>query len=381
MDLNSLPDVSFAQKDIETILNDMILQYELAYYQQTGKQITLYPGDKVRIFLYSQALKEFQLRQLIDFSAKQNLLKYSTGDYLVNLGAFQNVEKLEADYATVTEQFNLSAPQSTIQTIPKGTRVGSESSNGIYFAASENITVPAGTSNITAVLECTKSGTVGNNFTPGQLNILVDPLPWIASVTNIDTSQGGADIEEEDSYRERIHEAPEGFSVAGPEGAYLFFAKKYNSNILDIKLNSPSPGTLDMRVLLKGGEIPTETFLQGLKEYLSDKSIRPLTDNLQVNAPDVVNYDINITYYILSNNSAEAATIQSSVNQAIQDYILWQKSKIGRDINPDELTTRIKSAGAKRAVITSPTYTAITGTKLAIASTNIAATYGGLEDD
>lgn len=382
MNLNDLPDVSFAQKDVDSILNDMISNYQDAYFQQTGQQITLYPGDKIRIFLYSQALREFALRQLIDFSAKQNLLKYSVDGYLDNLGAFQDTERLQADYATVTQQFNLSAPQTVIQTIPKGTRVSAnDNNNGIYFATTEDIQVPIGNTSITTVIQCTTAGTIGNNFTPGQLNVLSDPLPWISSVTNIDISQGGSGIEDNDNYRERIHEAPEGFSVAGPEGAYLFFAKKYSSNILDIKPSSPSPGTIDMRVLLIGGEIPTDTFLQGLKSFISDKTLRPMTDNLICNAPDVINYDINLTYYISSENSSTVNLIQQNVNQAVEDYKLWQKSKLGRDINVDELSTRIKSAGAKRSVITSPTYTVITDIQVAIASANITVTYGGLEDD
>jgi len=106
-----------------------------------------------------------------------------------------------------------------------------------------------------------------------------------------------------------------------------------------------------------------------------------LTDNVQTNAPDTVNYDINLVYYISTDDSTSASTIQANVNTAIQDYILWQKSKIGRDINSDELKTRIKNAGAKRSVITSPVYTALTDTKIAISSTNISVTYGGLEDD
>lgn len=379
MDLKNLPDVEFAQKDIDSILSDMINGYQQAYYAQTGEQITLYPGDKIRIFLYSQALREFQLRQLIDFSAKQNLLKYSTGDYLINLGAFQDVEKNEETYATVTEQFNLSASQADIQTIHKGTRL-SPSNNGIFFETIEAIEVPAGSLSITATIQCTTAGTVGNDFTPGQINILVDPLPWIASVSNIDTSQGGADIESEDNYRERIHEAPEGFSVAGPRGAYEYFAKSYNQSISDVKVSSPSPGTVDVRVLLESGEIPTTTFLQGLWEYLSDKKRRPLTDNVNVNAPTIVNYDITFIYYILSDNSAVASTIQANVNQAVQDYIAWQKSKIGRDINPSELISRIIKAGAKRVALTNPVYVALTDTQIAF-SANVTVNYGGLEDD
>ncbi|OPJ63677.1 baseplate assembly protein [Clostridium chromiireducens] len=380
MNLASLPDVNFAQKDITAILNEMITGYENAYFEQTGEKITLYPGDKIRIFLYSQALREFQLRQLIDFSAKQNLLKYSSGDYLDNVGAFSDTERTGISYATVPVKFNLSAPQATIKTIPKGTRVTSNGSSEIYFQTIEDINIDIGDTSVEAILQCTIGGTIGNDFIAGQLNVLSDPLPWIESVVNTDVSQGGTDKEDDESYRERIRESPEGFSVAGPSGAYEYLAKQYSQSIGDVKVYSPSPGTVDIRLLLKDGELPTSTFLKGAQAYLSDKSRRPLTDNVSVNLPEVINYDINLTYYILSYNAAAASTIQKNVSQAVQDYNLWQRSKIGRDINVDELQSRIKSAGAKRTVITSPMYTKLTDTQVAF-SRNVIVTYGGLEDD
>ncbi|MFD2089923.1 baseplate J/gp47 family protein [Brevibacillus brevis] len=50
----------------------------------------------------------------------------------------------------------------------------------------------------------------------GKLNQLVDPLPFVQSVSNVTESGGGADEEDDDSYAERIRQAPESFSVAGP---------------------------------------------------------------------------------------------------------------------------------------------------------------------
>jgi phage-related baseplate assembly protein len=380
MNLSALPDVTFAQSDIDTILKNMINDFEQSHYEQTGEKITLYPGDKRRIFLYTQALREFQLRQLIDFSAKQNLLKYSSGDYLDNLGAFSKTPRLEEGYAHVTEKFNLSIAQDSVQTIPRGTRVGSPGSK-IYFAAAQDISVPAGETSVNAILECTTLGSIGNGFVAGQLNVLIDPLPWIESVINIDTSQGGANREDDDPYRERIWEAPEGFSVAGPTGAYESLAKKYSQLITDVKAYSPTPGVVDVRVLLNGGEIPTDTFLQGLYNFLSDKEKRPLTDKVTTNAPEIINYDINFTYYISSDYATSESTIKTKVDAAVQDYILWQKSKLGRDINVDELISGIKKAGAKRLVISSPVYTSLMQTQIAISSKNITINYGGLEDD
>ena len=376
MNIATLPEVSFAQKDITVILTEMISAYEQAYYNQTGQQITLYPGDPIRIFIYSQALREFQLRQLIDFSAKQNLLKYASGEYLDNFCA-PFVERMKATKAKVSEKFTLSSPKSTIQIISKGTRV---SAGSVFFQTTEDVQIPIGDTEVICTLECLMAGTKGNNFTPGQINVLVDPLPWIASVTNIDTSQGGAETEDDESLRERMQQAPEGFSTAGPEGAYIFFAKQFNSAISDVKVKSPTPGAIDIRVLLDDGQLPSETFINELQEYLSDKNRRPLTDNVTVNVPSTANYNLELTYYITSDNVGKVLDIQNKVNSAVQGYITWQKSKIGRDINPSELIARLITAGAKRVVLTSPVYTAVSDTQVAIAS-GVNVTYGGLEND
>lgn len=373
--MNNLPEISFAEKDIGKILSDMISGYEQAYYEQTGKRKKLYPGDPIRIFLYTQALREIQLRYMIDDAAKQNLLKYARAEYLDHKGNGL-ATRLPGTKAIVSQKFILSAPIQTSQIIPAGTRVSP--GNNIHFETKENVAVPSGVEEITTTVECTTVGVIGNGFTPGQINILVDPIPWVASVINIDTSQGGSEVEDDDSYRERIRLAPESFSVAGPDGAYEFFAKQYSPLVQDVVINSPAPGEVDIRVLLNEGELPSQPFLEGIQTYLSARDKRPLTDYVTVGAPDVVNYDINIEYYIRSRDAQLESSIQAAVNKAIDDFRLWQRSKIGRDVNPSELIARIINTGAKRVEVTSPVYMAIQNTQVANdAYVNV--TYGGLE--
>ncbi|EJX4857691.1 baseplate J protein, partial [Salmonella enterica] len=56
---------------------------------------------------------------------------------------------------------------------------------------------------------------------------------------------------------------------------------------------------------------------------------------------------------------SRATLIQSEVSKALEEYKLWQRSVMGRDINPDEIISRFKNAGAKRLEITSPVFTVI----------------------
>ena len=67
-------------------------------------------------------------------------------------------------------------------------------------------------------------------------------------------------------------------------------------------------------------------------------------------------YDIDATYY-LNRGGPSAADVQSEVNAAVDAYVKWQAGKLGRDINPSELTRRMMVNGVKRVVIRSPVYT------------------------
>jgi phage-related baseplate assembly protein len=379
-ELSNLPDINFVDTDVETLLTNMVAEYEAAYLAQTGASKKLYPGDPIRIWIYTQALRYYQALVLIDASAKQNLLKYASGAYLDNLGASYGPAgiRLAASKAVTTMRYVLSAIQASDTIIPAGNRTSP--GGNVFFATLTPAIIAAGNTAVDVVAECTDAGAAGNGYTAGQINILVDPIAYVESVSNIDTSQGGSDIEADDAYRERLFLLPESFSVAGPAEAYEFFTKQCNASIMDVKVTSPSAGVADVRFILAGGEIPGAPLIAAVLAYLSDKTRRPLTDSVTVQAPAVTNYDITFTYYIRTTDAAQATEIQVAVAAAVDDYVIWQKSKIGRSINPSELIARVVQAGAKRVVLTLPEYAAIAETALAVASAT-SITYGGLEDE
>ena len=84
-------------------------------------------------------------------------------------------------------------------------------------------------------------------------------------------------------------------------------------------------------------------------------------------------------FWIDRSRATQAAAIQKAIEQAARDWILWQKSKLGRDLNPSELNHRMVAAGAKRVEIASPAFTVLNYMQVAIPG-NIEITYGGLED-
>ncbi len=367
----NLPSISFVDTDAANIEASVITMYEAI----AGR--TLAQGDPIRLFLQAVAAIIIQQRVLIDYSAKQNLLAYAEEDKLDHLGVLVGVTRLEAAAATTTIRFNLSAAQSQVVTIPAGIRGATAS--GVLFQVSNPINIPPGELYGDASATCLVAGDVGNGYVPGQINQLVDPLPWVQSIANITESEGGAEREKDDHYRERIRLAPESFSTAGPDGAYLFWAKSASQTIVDVSVHSPDPGEVELRPLLTGGEIPGTEILDAVEAAVNDKTVRPLTDLVSVLAPEVVNYDVEMVYYIHKDKATQSQAIQQAVDQAVADYVLWQKSKLGRDVNPSELIWRVRAAGADRVEVTLPVFAEMEVYQVAVAE-NVTANYGGLTD-
>lgn len=378
--IKSLPDISFIDnKDIDQVRQEMVADYESFISEATGQTVTLERSSVHRMELYAAAAQIYQAMQYIDRQGKQSILKYSYSDFLDNLAIFKGVTRNPATPATTTLRFTLSAERDTATGIPQGTRVST--AGAIYFATDVYAEIPAGSTTVDVPATCTVAGTDGNGFAAGELATIVDPIPYVASVTNTTATEGGAEIESDDDLAERVFLAPGAYSTAGPEDGYLYHAKAYSAAIGDVVATSnQAAGTVDIVFIMADGSTPGEEMIEGLEGYLQGKTIRPMTDLVRVAAPQEVTYTINLTYYINRSDSAKAVTIQAAVAQAVADYQTWQRA-IGRDINPSQLVHMVMDAGAKRVTVTAPTYTAVDSTKVSALQGDAVISYGGLEDD
>ena len=365
-----VPEINFATADAQTLLAGAIKIVEASL----GRTISR--ADPIRLLLDAFISIILQQRLLIDEAAKMNLLAFSKNEYLDRLGDLVGVERLPASHATTTVKVKLSAARATSTIINQGTRVTAD--DAIYFALDEALIFSAGETVKTCAATCTESGEVGNGFLAGELNKIVDPQAFLLSIENTTTSAGGADIESDDSFRERIHSAPESFSVAGSEGAYKWHAKSVSATITDVAVDSPTPGEVEVYVLTKDG-LPAAELLTAVREHLNAATIRPLTDKVTVKSPAVEEYTVDLSYYIDRENATYAAQIVAAAEAAVAEYVTWQGEKIGRDINPDELTARLKNAGVKRVEIRSPQFKALGNFSVA-ASSGVHAVFAGLED-
>lgn len=356
MKLADIPDVDFVDVDAQKIENAVFDSYK----NITGR--TLAQGNPVRLFLLFQADVIIRLLNKINFTAKQNLLKYAAGDNLDVLAANVWTTRIAASAAHTTLRVTLSAVREKETIVPKGTRVSTQ--DNIAFATDAALIIKAGEQAGAVAATCTQTGTIGNDFRAGEICNIVDPVAYVDTMVNTTLSEGGGDTETDDSLRERVWEAPETLSVAGPARAYEARTKAANSNIIDVCVDSPSPGVVRVVPLLAGGEVPGEEILADVQKELSADSVRPLTDCVQTVAPTVVSYDISATYYI--DDDADATTVQKSVAAAVSDFAAWQRARLGRDINPSRLVQMMMGVGGvKRVDVSKPVFTVLSNTQVA----------------
>jgi phage-related baseplate assembly protein len=347
-----------------------------AYENITGR--TLNPADPERLLINLLTYAITLCAINIDETGRLNLLATSKGEYLDRLGELVGCKRLQPQRAQTTLRFSIVEPLGFDVVIPEGTRVGADEEN--IFYTTQEAKIVAGNTSVDVQAEFITEGSKGNGFSVGQINKMIDVIPYISSVSNITMSMHGTDTETDDRYRERIRESLERFSSAGPSGAYRHHTMSVHQDIIDVSVWSPSPGQVKITFIMKDGEIPNNDMIQLVMAHLNDEKIRPLTDQVIVEVPEVVTYSISFTYYINRGFEALQGVIANEINEKVNEFVLWTKKKLGRDILPERLTEYIMSINGVHSIdISSPLKTTVNANQIAhCQSINIQ--YGGVKE-
>jgi len=319
--------------------------------------VVLYPGDPVRLFLSTLAAVISMQNTVSDWTQKQNFLRHATGAHLDALAALLGVYRLEAFPAKTKLKYSLKDLLTRSVVIPHGTRATAD--GRIFFATDALVVIPAGQLSVEVPATCLTYGAEGNGLLRGQINRAVDVVALVSSVMNVEASEGGSDVEDDDSLRNRARMAPGQFSTAGARLSYVYWALTAHGNIADVSISGPEDrggerlGEVDVIVMLKGGAIPDAdgVEIEAVAEVLNGEKIRPLTDKVNVLPVDTFEIDYTLTWYITTEQAIQYTAIEERINAAVAEYEAWQIERIGRDVNPDRLVQLCLAAGAKRIEI------------------------------
>jgi phage-related baseplate assembly protein len=345
--------------DPNLILADMIAAFEAA----AGR--TLMPAQVERLLINLYAYRESLARNAIQYAGQQNLLAYAIFPMIDYLGQLLGVTRLAAQGATTTLQFTLASSLSVAYTIPAGTQVGTNDGQ-FAFATNEALTIPAGQTSGSVTATATVPGAGANGYLVGQVNVQLNPSVLVQAVTNTTVSAGGSAPETDDHLRARIQAAPNRFSVAGPVGAYRYYALSADPAIIDTQVTSPAPGQVNVYVLTgpitqqpatapNGAAIAGAALLSNVQSVLSADTVRPLTDTVNALAVTEVDYQIAGTVTLYSD--AEPVSTMAAANAAAQNFAIALASRIQRDIVPSQIVEALSVTGVYEVTLTSPAYT------------------------
>ena len=193
----------------------------------------------------------------------------------------------------------------------------------------QNAVLDAGNTSVNTGAVCTKTGTGANNYPAGSINNLITPLSYISNAENVTVSSGGADDEDAESLRERIRQAPEKFSNAGSKGAYRYHTFSAHQSIIDAAILSPSPGVVNIYPLTETGN-PSNEIINIVQEHLNDEKVRPLTDYVQVLAPERIDFQINAELTLFLDSDAD--TVMTVINEKLENYKKNLAEKLGKNV-------------------------------------------------
>ena len=159
-------------------------------------------------------------------------------------------------------------------------------------------------------------------------------------------------MEDNDAYRLRIQEAPDGLSVAGPKASYEFHARSSDGRVKDASATSPAPASVTVTVLANNDTgIASADLLATVARALNAEEVRPLGDRLTVQAAQVIDYQIEATLFI---GVGPEVPILLDAARANALRVSQPRRPLGHSIYRSACSAAVHVEGVRKVVLTSP---------------------------
>lgn len=244
----------------------------------------------------------------------------------------------------------------------------------------------------------------------------LDHLGALMGVTRLQLAPGNPaqnlppTMESDTDFRHRIQLAPEGFSVAGPEGAYIYHALSADADVLDASADSTAPddikalvmsvlaangaagslvaamnaaleaatwpGDVDVSILSRTGDgTASPALVATVQAALASDNVRPMTDAVAVRSATIVPYSVAARLYTFA--GPDSSLIVAASIARLQAYV-EESHRLGRDIPRSALLAALHSEGVQRVELLSPAADIAITRRQAAWCTAIDVTHGGL---
>ena len=164
--------------------------------------------------------------------------------------------------------------------------------------------------------------------------------------------------ESDERLRQRTQLAPEGFSTAGPDGAYIFHALSASNDVKSVSVKSPNPGEVLITILSQNGSgIASQNLINTVLNKLSEDDVRPLTDRVLVQSAEIINYSVEAIITVYSGPSS--VVVEAEARAALNKFIL-ERHAIGLVVAISGIHKALHVDGVKKVQLISPTADVVT---------------------
>jgi phage-related baseplate assembly protein len=158
--------------------------------------------------------------------------------------------------------------------------------------------------------------------------------------------------ERDEDLRARTQLAPQGYSVAGPEVAYIKHARDADGRVLSASVVSPAPCEIVVTILSRIGDgSADDDLIKIVTKALSSDDVRPLTDKVTVQGAQILRYAIRATLRFFSGPDRVVALAEA--NKRAQQYA-DDMHKLGMEVTDDGLYAAIRVAGVQKVILETP---------------------------
>ncbi len=177
------------------------------------------------------------------------------------------------------------------------------------------------------------------------------------------------DSETDDRLRQRTQLALEGFSTAGPVGAYIFHALSVSNELKSVSVKSPNPGEVLVTILSTSGNgIASDDLLNNVLKKLTNDDIRPLTDFVTIQKAQIINYSVEaiITLY----PGPSSAIVEIEAKAALEKFVN-ERHSIGKVVAISGIYDALHVEGVKKVKLITPLNDVVTTDEQAAYCLNI----------
>lgn len=321
---------AFFSRDTDAIKARLVAKFE----EISGR--TLYPSQTEMYLIEVAAYALAVYAEAGQTAAEQNTVVFAKSTHLENRLANVSTFKLLAQAATTTLEFTLSSVRSQDVIIPAGVRTaaGAEA----IFATDKDLTIAAGSLSASVSATAQNAGAEWNGLAAGSVIDILDPVAYVASVTNVTPVSGGSDVEDEERFRLRGANALFTIAKTGSGNGYREHVKAVHPDIVDVAVVRPSPGTINIYPLMKTG-LPSPELKAEILDYLDPEALRAMGDDVYIFDPSAVELTGVLTVRAYAADSALEALALAAALTVIKP---WSQA-LAQKVAPSAITTAVKA--------------------------------------